>query len=163
MQGAMRRISINSGQASAGRNGTSKELSHSTRDSPHCTLPDSPRALEIGAVNRRPSHHRPQIAENAFKGKPLLTRNLLATNTRIPYMRAATPLGPGEPRVRIPVKRLLARPLISPNLTAQITRGVYHHSRDTGRRPNVSAPLALQKEYPLSSFNDFGFAAPLLR
>ena len=78
-------------------------------------------------------------------------------------MQGATALGPGEPRVRIPVKRLLAHPSISPNLTAQITRGVYHHPSDTGRRPNESAPLAPQKECPLSSFHDFGLAEPITR
>src|SRR5271165_5413450 len=78
-------------------------------------------------------------------------------------MQSATALGPGEPRVRIPVKRLLARPLKFPKLTAQITRGVYYHPSDSGSPTKASARLALQKEYPLSSYHDFGLAEPITR
>src|SRR5262249_16994377 len=45
----------------------------------------------------------------------------LETNTSMPHMKARPAFGPGEPRVRIPVKRFLACPSLS--LTAQITRG----------------------------------------
>jgi hypothetical protein len=56
-------MSIKSGQASAGRNGTSKELSNSTRGSLHCALPSSLRAIEVGAGQTAAFAHRFEIAK----------------------------------------------------------------------------------------------------
>src|SRR4029077_7655397 len=81
---------------------------------------------------------------------------------RIPYMQGATALGPGEPRVRIPLNGVWLALLFS-QTDSPDHAGCLPSPRDTGCRPNESARLALQKEYPLSSFHDFGLAEPITR
>jgi hypothetical protein len=68
-------------------------------------------------------------------------------------MEPVTVLGPGESRVRIPVKRLLARPFIPPNLTAQITRGVQHHPCDSGFPTSESAPARTKERIAIVFFS----------
>src|SRR5262249_718922 len=52
----------------------------------------------------------------------------LETNTSVPHMTGATSSGPGEPRVRIPVKRFLACPFTF-HRQPRSRGGVLHHPR----------------------------------
>jgi hypothetical protein len=59
---------------------------------------------------------------------PELSHERLETNTSMPHMTGATLSGPGEPRVRIPVKRFLACPFTL-HRQPRSRGGVSHHPR----------------------------------
>jgi hypothetical protein len=63
----------------------------------------------------------------------------LETNTSMPHMIRATSSGPGEPRVRIPVKRFLACPFTFTDSPDHA--GVSRTNRDMGLRVAAVAPF----------------------
>ena len=65
----------------------------------------------------------------------------LETNTSMPYMVGATSSGPGEPRVRIPVKRFLACP--STFTDSPDHAGVSRTIRDIALRAHFAAARAV--------------------
>jgi ATP-dependent RNA helicase RhlE len=73
-------------------------------------------------------------------------------------MVVATFKGPGEPRVRTPVRRFLACPI---SLTAQSRVGVSAHHGGSPR-PAVMPDHLIESSH-LSSFHDFGLAEPITR
>jgi len=87
----------------------------------------------------------------------------LETNTSMPHMIRATSSGPGEPRVRIPVKRFLACPFTFTDSPDHA--GVSRTNRDMGlRRTSLrSRRFAQWKACSLNSFHDFGLAEPIRR
>ena len=85
----------------------------------------------------------------------------LETNTRLRHMNSRTTFqGPCEPRVRITVERLRARPQIS--LTAQITRGC-PLTCGCGARDDSRLPIRSTKDFVLTSFHDLGLAESIVR
>ena len=81
----------------------------------------------------------------------------------MPHMLRATSYGPGEPRVRIPVKRFLACLFIFTDSPDHA--GVSRTNRDMGlRRTSLrSRRFAQWKACSLNSFHDFGLAEPIRR
>jgi len=79
-------------------------------------------------------------------------------------MEAATTFGHGEPRVRIPVKRRLARPLNLTKPTAR-SRGASLRSRSAAAvaEQRFGAPARKRKNTRLTSFHDFGLAQAITR
>jgi hypothetical protein len=72
---------------------------------------------------------------------PELNHERLETNTSMPHMIGATLSGPGEPRVRIPVKRFLACPFTFTDSPDHA--GVSRTIRDIALRAHLAAARAV--------------------
>ena len=116
--------------------GTEAPAIRSKRQSPARQLPDPPRGvgceraaapvfLAIGIIRRRLA---PTILDGDASSLTNGKAERLETNTSMPHITCATSSGPGEPRVRIPVKRFLACPF-NFHRQPRSRGGVLHHPR----------------------------------
>jgi hypothetical protein len=95
----------------------------------------------VRAADRR--NRRAQTLPSCIRSRtcPELNHERLETNTSMPHMTGATLSGPGEPRVRIPVKRFLACPFTFTDSPDHA--GVSRTIRDIALRAHLAAARAV--------------------